>query len=138
MIWKQKTTVEDINKWCKDTLVDHLGIIVTELGSDFVTAIMSVKNNTKQPHGIMHGGASCVLAESIGSIASNICLSNEYKAVGSSIETKHIRPAKSGTVTGIAKPLHIGRRNHIWKIHISDDKDRLISYTILTTTIIRA
>ncbi len=137
MIWHTKPTVKDLNDFCKNSLVDHMSIEIVEIGENFISAKMPILDQTKQPHGIMHGGASCVLAETVASLASNLCLDqNEYRAVGSSIETKHIRPVKSGIVIGITKPIHLGRRNHIWEIQITDEFSKLVSTSQLTTAIV--
>jgi 1,4-dihydroxy-2-naphthoyl-CoA hydrolase len=138
MKWHKKPTIKELNNFCKNTLVEHLNITITEVSDDYIVATMPITDEVKQPYGLMHGGASCVLAESIASIASNLCLDpSKSQAVGSSIETKHIRPIRSGIIIGKTYPIHIGRRMHIWEIKITDQVDNLISTTLLTTAIIR-
>lgn len=109
-------------------MVDHLGIEFIEIGDDYLTAKMPVDERTKQPHGIMHGGASCALAETIASVAANYCVeADKFYCVGLEINTSHIKMARSGYVIGVAKPLHLGRSTQLWEIMIHDEKGQLIS-----------
>ncbi len=114
----------------------QLGIVFSEIGDDFLAATMPVDHRTHQPYGIMHGGASCVLAETVGSTAGALVLDfSKYFCLGLSIETHHIRPVKSGVVTGIARPLQLGRAIHIWDIEITDDHNHRVSVNRLTLII---
>jgi len=134
-IWFNKNiTVKDINKRGAGTIVSHIEIIITELGSDYLVGTMPVDDRTIQPAQILHGGSSCVLAESLGSIAANMVLDSEKQmAVGQSITASHLRPGLKGTiVTGKAYPIHIGRRSQIWEIEITNDQGKLICKSSLT------
>ena len=128
-IWKvNDITVDALNQQSKGTLVEHLGIEMTELGDDFVKAKMPVDNRTRQPLGLLHGGAHVVLAESLGSMAANLCLdiTKEY-ALGLDINSNHLKSARDGFVTGIAKPIHIGTKTQVWEIKIYDEKENLLN-----------
>ena len=118
-IWLTPINVEEINTRSRNTLSDHLGIEFTEIGDEHLTATMPIDRRTLQPMGIMHGGASCALAETVGSAAANYCIDqNTKRCVGLEINVNHIRQVRSGTVTGIAKPLHLGRTTQVWDIKI--------------------
>ncbi len=121
----------------KNTMVEHLGIEFTEIGEDYLIAKMPVDHRTKQPIGIMHGGASCVLAESVGSVAANYCvdLTRRY-CVGLEINTNHIRQATEGYVIGTAKPIHIGKRTQVWNIEIRHESGYLVSINRLTVMVL--
>lgn len=137
-IWKTPIDLEQITSTRKDTLVELMGIEFTGFGDDYLEGRMPVDRRSHQPYGIMHGGASCVLAETLGSIAGNYCLdySKEF-CVGLDINTSHIRMVKSGFVTGRAKPIHIGKTTQLWEIRIADDEGRLISITKLTLSVLQ-
>jgi uncharacterized protein (TIGR00369 family) len=136
-IWKLPPSLKKATEITNNTLVTHLGIELTEIGDDYLAGKMPVDGRTKQPHGIMHGGASCVLAESLGSLAGNMCVDNEqYACVGLSINTNHLRMAKQGFVHGKAKPIQLGRRTQVWKIEIHDDNGKLVSVSTLTLAVI--
>lgn len=137
-IWKHELRLEDVANIRKNTMVDHLGIEFIEVGDDFLKAKMPVDHRTIQPIGIMHGGASCVLAETIASIGGNYCVDQEkYYCVGLDININHIRSVKSGYVFGITKPIHIGKTTQVWEIKIYDEKDRLISISRLTLIVLK-
>ena len=137
MIWFQKVDISDIRNIVKNTLSDHLGIEILEIGKDFIKAKMPVDNRTKQPYGILHGGASVALAETIGSYGSHLIVdSSKYLSVGLEINANHIRKATNGFVTGVAKPIHIGKSTHIWGVEIHDDNGLLICICRLTVAII--
>ena len=130
-------TTESLNQRGKETMSEWLGIEFTEIGDDYVSAHMPVDHRTRQPIGILHGGASCVLAETIGSTAANLAINLEtHYAVGLSINTNHIRSAKEGWLTGTAKPIHIGRSTHVWQIAIVNESGQLISDTRLTMAVL--
>lgn len=132
MIWKNKASIEDLNRLSKNSMIDHLGIEFAEIGKDYISASMPVDNRTLQPMRILHGGASAALAETLGSVASYLLIDqNNMRAVGMNIETHHVSSVATGRVKGVAKPLHVGRQTHLWDIKIYDDKDKLISVSLL-------
>ena len=137
-IWfKKDLTIADISLLGKQTMSDYIGIEWKELGEDFLKATMPVDHRTKQPYGLLHGGASCVLAESIGSLASAMVVDHSrYYCVGLEINANHIRSARDGFVTGIARPLHIGSSTHVWDIKIYDGNEKLVCVSKLTVAVI--
>ena len=132
-IWYSDFKLEDVAKGMRTNMVAHLGIELTELGEDFLAGTMPVDHRTQQPFGIMHGGASCVLAETLGSIAANLVVdaSKQY-CLGLDINTNHLRSVRSGLVTGIARPIHVGRNTQVWEIKIEDEAGKLASISRLT------
>jgi 1,4-dihydroxy-2-naphthoyl-CoA hydrolase len=137
-IWFGNPDIESSNELAQGTIHDALGIVVTEIGDNFVAATMPVDKRTVQPYGILHGGASVVLAESLGSIASHYVIDSEkYIAVGLDINANHLRPVRSGLVTGKATPIHLGRKNHVWDIEIRSDRDKLVCKSRLTIAVIK-
>lgn len=136
-IWKSAINLDTINERSKHSLSHHLGIVFTEIGDDFLVATMPVDERTKQPFGILHGGSSCVLAETVGSVAANFCIDNQVKlCVGLEINVNHIRAVKSGHITGIAKPLHIGGTTQVWEIKLANDLKQLTAVSRLTLAVI--
>lgn len=117
-------------------MVDFLSIEFIEINEEILKATMPVDQRTKQPYGILHGGASVVLAETLGSVASNIVAGSSKIAVGLEINANHIKSAKSGAVIGTAKAIHIGGKTHVWSIAITDDSDQLICISRLTVAIL--
>ncbi len=137
MIWFAEFSPEKLNNRPKNHLGALLDIQFTEVTNDTLTATMPVDERTHQPAGILHGGASVVLAETLGSIASYMCIDPEkYQAVGLEVNANHLRPVKNGRVTGICKPLHIGAKTHIWDIKIYNDKGKMSCVSRLTVAII--
>lgn len=137
MIWFKEVDLSGINKIGNKTMSSHLGIAITEIGADFIKATMPVDERTKQPYGILHGGASVALAETIGSYGSHLVIDSQcFMAVGLEINANHIRKVGEGFVTGVAKPIHLGQTTHVWGIEIFDDKQRLICICRLTVAII--
>ena len=138
MIWFNKgATVSHLADLGRGTMSEHLGMEFTGLGDDFVSAKMPVDHRTRQPYGILHGGASCVLAETLGSIASALVIDNDrFICVGIEINANHIRSAKEGYVSGTARPIHIGSTTHVWDIRIVDEKDKLVCISRLTVAIL--
>lgn len=138
-IWFDKNiNLDNIKSLGQDTMSDHLGIEWMEIGEDFIKARMPVDNRTMQPHGLLHGGASCVLAETVGSIASYLVIdSSKFFCVGLEINANHIRSAKEGYVIGKAMPLHLGNSTHVWDIKIVDEKEKLICVCRHTVVIIK-
>lgn len=136
-IWKDALTPELLNAHLRGGLVGHLGIMFTEVGEDWISASMPVDERSRQPAGILHGGASVALAESIGSTAANLVIDRERQlAVGLDINANHIRTVKSGMVTGTARPLHLGRTTQVWEIRIVDEADRLVCICRLTMSVL--
>ena len=133
MIWKTKPTHELINTFSDQHIAAHLGIGFTDIGDDYITARMPVDHRTKQPLGILHGGASCVLAESLGSVGGAFCVEHGKQiVVGLEINANHIRSAREGYVHGTAKPIHLGRSTQIWEIKIVNDSKQLVCISRLT------
>ena len=129
---------DQLNTISKNTLLSHIGIVFTEIGKDYITAKMPVNSTTSQPMGILHGGASVTMAESIGSVGSHILIDNEKEsAVGIEINANHITSTKNGFVFGTGKMIHKGNSTHIWSIEIKDEKDKLISISRLTVMILK-
>src|SRR4051794_1797743 len=119
MIWKQNWTLEQLNSFHKNTMQEFLGIEFLEIGEDFLRARMPVNERTKQPRGLLHGGANVVLAESLGSVASVMCVNyEESQVVGLEINANHIKAVREGNVFGITKPIHLGRSTQVWEIKI--------------------
>lgn len=136
-IWMQKVTVRDLNRLSDKSMVSYIGIEFTEIGEDYICAKMPVDHRTHQPDGLLHGGASVALAETLGSVASNLCVDRDRKiCVGLDINANHVRSARSGYVNGIAKPIHLGASTHIWEIRISNEKNSLICISRLTMAIL--
>ncbi len=137
MIWSREYAVEELNGRPKGHIGDLIGIEFTEITEDSISARMPVNEKTHQPYGILHGGASVVLAESLGSVASNMIIDSEkYIGVGLEVNANHLRPVKSGFVTGICKPIHIGGKTHVWDIKLYDDRGKMNCVSRLTVAII--
>jgi 1,4-dihydroxy-2-naphthoyl-CoA hydrolase len=133
IIWKNLTTVEQLQERSKNTLIEHLGIEILEIGDDYLKAKMPVDHRTRQTAGILHGGASAVLAETLGSIAAGLCVDRETKAVvGIEINANHIRPVHDGWVTGVTRPIHVGKATQIWEIKIHNQQEQLVCISRLT------
>lgn len=139
MIWFKHFTVEELNNRPANHLGALMGIEFTEIGEDFIAARMPVDERTHQPYGILHGGASVVLAETLGSMASNMVVDPEkYRGVGLEINANHLRPVKSGWVLGICRPIHIGGKTHIWDIKMFTDRGKMNCISRLTVAIVPA
>lgn len=135
-IWKKNTNLKRINASSANTLTGHLGILYTELGEDYLTGTMPVDSRTVQPFGMLHGGASVVLAETLGSLAGNLCVADDKVCVGLEVNANHVRAVKSGIVTGTAKALHLGATTQIWSIEIKNARDKLVCTSRLTLAVI--
>lgn len=138
-IWKQPATLEGLNAMNHNTLGSALGIQFTELGNDYVSATMPVNASTVQPFRILHGGASVALAETLGSVASTLCIEDlsAWTAVGLEINANHLKSVREGgTVTGTCRPVRVGRQVHVWQIEIRDEKGDLSCISRLTVTIV--
>lgn len=137
MIWKQKPSLDVLQKMGENTMCSHLGMEFTEIGDDFLVAKMPVDQRTKQPAGLLHGGASAALAETLGSIASALCLpDNKRMPVGIEINANHLKSATSGFVTGKVLPIRVGQSLHVWNIEIHNDKSELVCVSRLTVMIV--
>jgi 1,4-dihydroxy-2-naphthoyl-CoA hydrolase len=138
MIWRTVLSLEQLNSGREETLDAQLGITFIEVGADFVRATMPVDARTRQPYGLLHGGASVALAESLGSTGASMCLDLEnFQCVGQEINANHLRPVRQGWVTGTARPVHIGGRSQVWTIDIADDAGKLVCTSRLTVAVIR-
>ena len=137
-IWyKKDLVIEDLQSLSRDTMGEHLGIEFIEIGDDLIKAKMPVDQRTKQPYGLLHGGASCVLAETVGSIASAMVVDHsKFVCVGLEINANHVRSAREGYVTGITTPLHLGSNTHVWDIKIYDEVKKLVCISRLTVAVI--
>lgn len=121
----------------QDTIAEALGIVFTEMGDDFVRGTMPVDQRTHQPMGILHGGASVVLAESLGSMAANFCVDTAtHYCVGLDINANHVRAVRSGVVTGTARAVHLGKTTQVWEIRIEDEAGRLVCVSRLTMAVL--
>lgn len=137
-IWFNKElTLESLYRFMPNTMAEQLGIELVELGNDFIKAKMPVDHRTQQPYGLLHGGASCTLAETIGSVASAMVVDHsKFNCVGLEINANHMRSAREGYVTGIASPLHLGNNTHVWDIKIYDELQKLVCVSRLTVAVI--
>ena len=136
MIWKVKPTMDLFKSVTQKSMGDFLGIEIIEVGDDYITARMPVNEKTMQPFGLLHGGASCVLAESLGSIAGTFCINYpKQMVVGLEINANHLRSARSGYVYGTVKPLHVGKTTQVWNIEIKNEMKQLVCVSRLTCAV---
>lgn len=137
-IWFKDYTLEELQQTReKPTLATFLDMEFTELGADYIVGTLPVNEKTKQIHGILHGGATCVLTETLGSVASLLVIDPETKrAVGSMITTNHLRPTTTGKVTAICRPIHLGKSKHVWDIKVYNDEGKITATTELTCAVI--
>ncbi|MFM8745041.1 MAG: hotdog fold thioesterase [Cytophagales bacterium] len=136
-IFKTNPSVEVLNKLSANTMVAHIGIEFTQIGEDFIEAKMPVDSRTHQPLGLLHGGASVVLAETLGSVAATCCVDrNTQYCVGLEINANHIKSVKTGFVYGVAKPIHIGKKTHVWEIRITNEAKEMVCISRITMAII--
>ncbi|MBD1558999.1 hotdog fold thioesterase [Vibrio sp. S9_S30] len=134
-IWKKDISLDILNASSKNTLMEHLNIVYTDITESTISATMPVCAITHQPLGMLHGGASVVLAESLGSIAANFAVDDERYCVGLDINANHVRAMRKGTVTGTASPLHLGISTQVWQINLVDEQERLICTSRLTIAV---
>ena len=138
-VFREPVSIETLNALSRNTLIEHLGIVFTAAGEDWVSATMPVDERTRQPYGILHGGASVVLAETLGSSAGNLCVdTGQQVCVGLEINANHIRAMRGGSVTGTARAVHVGRSTHVWDIRIEDEAGRLVCTSRLTLAVVPA
>jgi 1,4-dihydroxy-2-naphthoyl-CoA hydrolase len=136
-LWKQEISLERINAMFGNTLGEALGIRISEVGDDYVRGTLPVDARTHQPYGLLHGGASVALAETLGSLAAMLTLDPAVEAaVGLDINANHVRGVKSGSVTGTARALHLGRSTQVWEIRIEDEKQKLVCISRLTMAVV--
>ncbi len=136
-IWKKQTTVEAINVLCQGTMCEHIGLLITEIGDDYVKGTLPVDARTQQHMGIIHGGASVVLAETLGSIGSTLCCPDGFHIVGLDINANHIPAGKPPFVTGNARLLQIGSSTMVWEIKNNDADDKLVCISRLTCAVLK-
>lgn len=136
MIWRRDVTLAQINAMGKTNMVGHLGIEFIRLSADELEATMPVDERTRQPFGLLHGGASVVLAETLGSLAGYLCTEGEQKVVGVEVNANHIRSAREGLVRGVCRAVHLGQRNQVWQIDIYNGEGQLCCTSRLTTAVI--
>jgi len=137
-IWRSPLSLEQLNGAGQGTLNRSLGIVFTEIGDDFIRGTMPVDERTMQPYGLLHGGASVALAETLGSMGAAMSVdAAEYQVVGQEINANHVRAARRGVVTGTARPVHIGGRTHVWTIDIVNEAQKLVCTSRLTMAVIK-
>jgi 1,4-dihydroxy-2-naphthoyl-CoA hydrolase len=137
-IWRSLSSVAELNSERPGTLIEHLGIEFTEIGDDYIRATMPVDARTRQPYGLLHGGASVALTETLGSTGAAMCVDvKEYQCVGQEINANHVRAARTGLVTGTARPVHLGGRTQVWSIEIVNEAGKLVCISRLTVAVIR-
>jgi len=135
-LFRADATLADLNALSRGTAMEPLGIVFTELGPDYVRATMPVDARTRQPYGLLHGGASVLLAETLGSSAGGLCVEPGQGVVGIEINANHLAGVREGTVTGTARALHVGRSTQVWEIRIEDDRGRLACISRLTLAVV--
>jgi 1,4-dihydroxy-2-naphthoyl-CoA hydrolase len=138
-IWYRKNyIIQELNDLGRGTMAENLGMQFTEIGEDFLKLQMTVDHRSKQPYGLLHGGASAAMAETIGSVASSMCINNEKQiCVGMEINCNHLRGVRDGVITATAKPLHIGASSHVWDIKIEDENQKLVCVSRLTVAVLK-
>lgn len=135
-IWYAEATPEVLDSLRKDTMIEHLDIRIAAVGEDYLQATMPVDHRTRQPYGLLHGGASAALAETIGSMAAHLAAPEGSHVVGLEINANHLRSVREGMVMGTARPLHIGRTTQVWDIRIVDDEERPVCVSRLTMAVL--
>jgi 1,4-dihydroxy-2-naphthoyl-CoA hydrolase len=137
-IWRSPKTLEAVNAGSINTLMRPLHILFTEIGEDFIRGTMPVDERTRQPYGLLHGGASAALAETLGSLGANMCVdASRYFCLGQEINANHVRSVRSGLVTGTARPLHLGRSSQVWSIDIVNESGALVCVSRLTMAVLK-
>ena len=138
-IWfKKDLSIDDLAPLGKNTMGEHLGIEWAEVGPDYLKARMPVDHRTRQPYGLLHGGASVALAETLGSVAAAMVIDHsQFYCVGLEINANHVRSAREGFVTGVTRPLHIGSTTQVWDIKIYDEREKTVCISRITVAVIR-
>jgi len=134
--FRRTITLEALNALSHGTAMEPLGIVFTEIGPDYLRGTMPVDARTRQPYGLLHGGASALLAETLGSTAAGLCVEEGQGVVGIEINANHLAGVREGLVTGTARPLHVGRSTQVWEIRIEDERGRLACVSRLTLAVI--
>jgi 1,4-dihydroxy-2-naphthoyl-CoA hydrolase len=136
-IFNEGITLDRINALAANTMMEHIGIQFTHIGNDFMEATMPVDHRTHQPLGLLHGGASVVLAETMGSVAATCCIDNSKQfCVGLEINANHIKSARSGLVKGTTRPIHIGGKTQVWEIKITNEQNELVCISRITMAVL--
>ena len=136
-IFSKEITVEALNGLSGNTMTEHLGIVFTRVGPDFLEAQMPVDARTQQPMGLLHGGASVALAETLGSVAATCCVDmSKQFCVGLEINANHLRGVREGMVTGVTRPVHIGKKTQVWEIRITNQKEELVCISRITLAVL--
>ena len=135
-MFRADVSLDQLNALSRNTAMEPLGIAFTEIGPDYLRATMPVDARTHQPYGLLHGGASVLLAETLGSSAGGLCAPDGHGVVGIEINANHLRGVRSGLVTGTARPLHVGRSTQVWEIRIEDEAGRLVCVSRLTLAVV--
>ena len=139
MAFRNPVDIDALNARARGSLVEHLGIVVTEAGDDWLRGTMPVDARTRQPYGLLHGGASVALAETLGSMAGGLCVDTTREAVvGLEINANHLRAVREGTVTGTARALHVGRSTHVWEIRIENEAGKPVCISRITLAVVPA
>jgi 1,4-dihydroxy-2-naphthoyl-CoA hydrolase len=136
-VFKDPPSIEQLNSASRNTLAEALGIEITEIGSDYLRGRMPVDRRTHQPYGLLHGGASVALAETLGSLGGALAVGGGAQVVGVEINANHMRGKRDGFVTGTARPLHLGRTTQVWEIRIEDDTQALVCISRLTLAVVK-
>jgi 1,4-dihydroxy-2-naphthoyl-CoA hydrolase len=136
-IWFRAYTLTELQAANAVNMLSHLDIQITEIGDDFLVGTMPVDERTRQPFGVLHGGATCVLTESLGSIGANLTVDpSTHYAVGLEINANHLRAVPAGRVKGVARPVHLGRSTQVWEIRVMDERDQLCAISRLTMAVL--
>jgi len=136
-IFKEATSIDALNSWSKNTLTERLGIEFTSIGDDYLEARMPVDSRTHQPLGLLHGGASVALAETLGSVAATLCVDKTKQyCVGLEINANHLKGVREGFVKGITKPLHLGKKTQVWEIRITNELNELVCVSRITMAVL--
>ena len=136
-IWKKPFNLDQLNASRTNTMVESLGILITEFGDDYLIASMPIDHRTHQPMGIMHGGASVALAETVGSVAANMAVDADHYCVGLDINANHLRAVRSGLVYATTRPFHLGKSTHVWDIQIVNENDKPVCVSRLTMAVLK-
>jgi len=136
-IFKAGITVEYLNQWSRNTMAENIGLEFTQIGDDFLVANMPVDKRTQQPLGLLHGGASVAMAETMGSVAASLCVNPDKQfCVGLDINANHLRGVKQGFVTGVTRPVHIGKKTQVWEIRITNEAGELVCISRITMAVL--
>ena len=138
MLFRHPVSIDALNALSRGTIMERIGIVFTAAGEDWLQATMPVDEGTRQPYGLLHGGASVVLAETLGSSAGNLCVETGTQVcVGLEINANHVRAKRDGMVTGTTRPLHLGATTQLWQIEIHDERQRLICTSRITLAVLK-